>query len=56
MQGGAGYVPTPIMGNPGPPMPRKVLINPNFKGGVEAAKSESLMKILDKITQHFSVF
>lgn len=32
------YVPTPIMG--GPPMPRKVHINPNFKGGVEAAKSE----------------
>lgn len=41
MQGSPAYVPTPIMGgNPGPAMPRKVLINPNFKGGVEAAKSE----------------
>ena len=34
------YVPSPIMGGSGPAMPRKVLINPNFKGGVEAAKSE----------------
>lgn len=41
MQGSPGYVPSPIMaGNSGPGMPRKVLINPNFKGGVEAAKSE----------------
>ncbi|CRL07967.1 CLUMA_CG020832, isoform A [Clunio marinus] len=32
------YVPSPVQA-----MPRKVLINPNFKGGVEAAKSQ-LMK------------
>lgn len=36
MQGGPGYAPTPVV----PALPRKVLINPNFKGGVEAAKSE----------------
>lgn len=38
------YVPTPIQSGPAPmgvnAMPRKVLINPNFKGGVEAVKSE----------------
>lgn len=46
------YIPSPIIqsqgpqfhdvlpGGPGQPMGRKVLINPNFKGGVEAAKSE----------------
>lgn len=39
MQGSPAYVPSPIMGNSAPVMPRKVLINPNFKGGVEAAKS-----------------
>ena len=39
--GAPSYVPSPIMGGgSGPAMPRKVLINPNFKGGVEAAKSE----------------
>lgn len=36
------YAPTPIQaGSSAPGMPRKVLINPNFKGGVEAVKSES---------------
>lgn len=40
MSGPTGYAPTLMGGgNPAPPMPRKVLINPNFKGGVEAAKS-----------------
>lgn len=43
MQRPPAYIPAPIMGssiNPSvPPIPRKVLINPNFKGGVEAAKS-----------------
>lgn len=38
------YVPSPIQSGPAPmgvaSMPRKVLINPNFKGGVEAAKSK----------------
>lgn len=40
---GSSHVQTNINTNvpPGPPiMPRKVLINPNFKGGVEAATSE----------------
>lgn len=42
MSGGApGYAPSMMSGgNPAPSMPRKVLINPNFKGGVEAAKSK----------------
>lgn len=41
MQGSPAYVPSPIMSNQAQPaMPRKVLINPNFKGGVEAAKSK----------------
>lgn len=41
MQGHPAYIPAPLMGsaNPAPAMLRKVLINPNFKGGVEAAKS-----------------
>lgn len=41
IQGPPAYVPSPIIG-PGPisAMPRKVLINPNFKGGVEAVKSK----------------
>jgi hypothetical protein len=39
--GSPAYVPSPIMGGAsGPSMPRKVLINPNFKGGVEAVKSK----------------
>jgi hypothetical protein len=44
MQGSAPFIPTSIMGSGNPSsmgsLPRKVLINPNFKGGVEAAKSE----------------
>jgi hypothetical protein len=38
-----GFPPSNQMGGGPPPpgLPRKVLINPNFKGGVEAAKSES---------------
>ena len=43
IQGPPGYIPAPIVGgnsNPVAAMPRKVLINPNFKGGVEAAKSK----------------
>lgn len=34
------YVPSPITQPAAPVMARKVLINPNFKGGVEAATSE----------------
>lgn len=38
------YVPSPIQPGPAPmgaaAMPRKVLINPNFKGGIEAVKSK----------------
>lgn len=45
MQGSPAYVPSPIMGNQAPVMPRKVLINPNFKGGVEAAKSKKDLNI-----------
>lgn len=40
MQGSPAYVPSPIMSNPVPVIPRIVHINPNFKGGVEAAKSK----------------
>lgn len=41
-QGGPGFGPSPIVGgvNHAPALPRKVHINPNFKGGVEAAKSK----------------
>lgn len=43
MLGSHPFIPSPMMGggNPssGGALPRKVLINPNFKGGVEAAKS-----------------
>lgn len=39
IQGNPSYVASPIAGQ-GPALPRKVLINPNFKGGVEAAKSK----------------
>lgn len=42
------YVPTPIGQPPSVAqagMPRKVLINPNFKGGVEAAKSKSFNRL-----------
>lgn len=45
---GPGYVPAPIMGgsnSAAPAMPRRVLINPNFKGGVEAAKSNLIFLI-----------
>ncbi|KAL7013695.1 hypothetical protein ACKWTF_015533 [Chironomus riparius] len=43
---GPGYVPSPIAPNV-PIMPRKVLINPNFKGGIEAVKTQLLK-------EHFS--
>jgi hypothetical protein len=43
------YIPSPIVAQPA--MPRKVLINPNFKGGVEAAKSERKnLEIFNKLT------
>lgn len=49
MQNNPPYVPSPILavGNvgQGPALPRKVLINPNFKGGVEAAKSKLIFKL-----------
>lgn len=46
--GPPAYVPSPaLVGgmNPVPALPRKVHINPNFKGGVEAAKSECQFRV-----------
>lgn len=43
MQGSPTYVPSPVIGSNSVPLPRKVLINPNFKGGVEAAKSKFII-------------
>lgn len=57
MQGSPAYVPSPIMGSQAPPvMPRKVLINPNFKGGVEAAKSKKVFNIFSFLLTDFKLF
>jgi hypothetical protein len=46
-----GFPPgNPMAGGPPPGLPRKVLINPNFKGGVEAAKSKFHACLADKVS------
>lgn len=58
MQNNPPYVPSPILagGNvgQGSALPRKVLINPNFKGGVEAAKSKFISQLqLEELSNSF---